>query len=145
MIPAIIARLRIEVPGLMGRVAGLGSLAALTAQDAVPTLTPCAHVTPSFIRAPKGPSTLSGSYIQTIERGYAVFLSLRTHDPNGARVLDDAAALIDAIILAIAGWEPAPQSIGAFVFGHAVLRTLDRGVAIYEIAFSLSDQLRIST
>ncbi len=141
----IIARLKLEVPGLLGRVSGLGSLTALTAKDAVPTVTPCAHVMPSGILAPVKPSASAGAYIQSVERGFAVFLSLRVHDPNGARALDEASGLIDSIILAIAGWAPTPQSVGVFAFRHALLRTLDRGVAIYEIAFSLSDQLRISS
>lgn len=145
MTPAIMERLNAEVTGLQGRIYGLASLAALTAKEAVPTVTPCAHVTPSGIVAPTRPPAISGGFVQSIERGVAVFLSLRIHDPNGARALDEAAGLIDAIILAIAGWEPTADAIGVFEFRHAALRTLDRGVAIYEIAFSLPDQLRISS
>lgn len=145
MTPLLISRLKSEVPGLSNRVYGAASLAALMRADAVPNVTPCVHVIPSGIHAPKSPSSISGIYIQGIERGWAVFLSLRIHDPNGEKALDEAAELIDAIILSIAGWEPTPDSIGIFIFRHAVLRTFERGVAIYEISFSLSDQLRINT
>ncbi len=142
--PAIIARLKDAVPDLQGRVHGAASLAAIMAKEAVPSVTPCVHVVPSGVTARATPSVMSGGYIQIVERGWALFLSLRVHDPTGAQALDEADGLIDAIMLAIAGWEPTPDAIGVFVFRHAVLRTLDRGVAIYEISFSISDQLRIS-
>lgn len=144
MTPLLIERLKLEVTGLQSRVSGLASLTALTAKDSIPNVTPCAHVMPSGIQAPTKPPAVSGGFIQNIERGFSVFLSLRVHDPNGARALDEAEQLIDAIILAVAGWEPTPQSIGVFVFRQAALRTIERGVAIYEISFSITDQLRIS-
>lgn len=143
MTPALIARLKLSVPELQSRVSGLASLASLTGKDALPNVTPCAHVMPSGIRAPTRPSEMSGVFVQAIERGFSVFLSLRIHDPNGARALDEAEQLIDAIILALAGWEPTPQSIGTFIFRQSALRTIEAGLAIYEISFSISDQLRI--
>lgn len=145
MTPLLISRLKSNVAGLSNRTYGAASLAALMRADAIPNVTPCAHVIPAGIHAPKLPSSMSGVYLQGIERSWAVFLSLRVHDPNGEKALDEAAELIDAIIFAIAGWEPTSDSIGVFIFRHAVLRTFERGVAIYEISFSLSDQLRINT
>lgn len=144
MTPSIIARLASDVPALQGRAFGAASLAAIMAREAVPSVTPCAHVVPSGIVGRQPPSLMAGGYLQDVDRGWAVFLSLRVHDPNGVQAMDEAAELIDAIVLAIAGWEPTAKSVGVFTFRHALLRSFDRGVAIYEISFSVSDQLRIS-
>lgn len=143
MTRALIERLKVEVARLQGRVYGLASLAALTGKDSVPNVTPCAHVMPSGIQSPNRPPAAAGAFLQNIDRGFSVFLSLRVHDPNGLRALDEAEQLVDAIILAIAGWEPKAQSIGVFAFRQSALRAIDQGVAIYEISFSISDQLRI--
>ena len=143
MTPQIIERLKAEVHDLQRRVEGAGSLAALMQKEAVPRVTPCAHVIPTSITAPTRPPAISGGYVQAIDRGFAVILSLRVHDPNGARALDEAASLIEAIIMALAGWEPSEDSIGIFEFRRAVLVAFDRGVAVYEIDFALPDQLRI--
>ena len=142
MTPQIIERLKAEVHDLQRRVEGAGSLAALMQKEAVPRVTPCAHVIPTSITAPTRPPAISGGYVQAIDRGFAVILSLRIHDPNGARALDEAASLIEAIIMALAGWEPSEDCIGIFEFRRAVLVAFDRGVAVYEIDFALPDQLR---
>lgn len=146
MTPAVIARLKSEVADLQGRAFGAAALAALTAREGVPSVTPCVHVVPSGIVGRQPPSAMAGGYLQGVERGWAVFLSLRVHDPNGEQALDEADALIEAIVLAIAGWEPpsGSEAIGVFAFRHAMLRSFERGMAIYEISFSISDQLRIS-
>lgn len=143
MIPAIITRVSEAVPALQGRVYGAAALAALMKADSVPTLTPCVHVLPIGIAGAPRAGTAASAYRQMIERQFALILSLRTHDPNGAQVLDEAGDLIDRLAAALCGWTPANTS-GVFALQRVVLASFARGVAIYELDFSLPDQLRIS-
>ncbi len=143
MTPLVIARLKDKVTGLQGRIHGAAALAALMGPDAVPQVTPCAHVMAAGIAAPGRQGATSGAFIQPIERQVAVALSLRVHDPQGSRALDEAEALIDAIVLALAGWAPDVTSVGVMTFRGAALVRFERGIAVYEIDFSATDQLRI--
>ncbi|GHC22305.1 hypothetical protein GCM10007291_22140 [Gemmobacter nanjingensis] len=144
MIPEIIAHLKAEVPALQRRVYAAADLANLMRSDAPPTLTPCAHVIPTGIAVLPNTTVVTGAYVQGIDWGIAVVLSLRAHDQNGERLaMNDAQPLIKQVALKLAGWNPA-ENLGVLMFRGAQLRAFARGIAIYEINFTLSDQLRIS-
>lgn len=142
MTPEIIARLKSSLPQVRDRVYGAAALAALMRADAVPTVTPCLHVIPTGILG-KRPATATGPYVQSIERGFGVVLSLKSFDPDGALVLDDLSGLIGDVILALSGWSPNPRCVGVMVFQRAILVTFAKGAIITEIDFTLQDQLRI--
>ncbi|MDQ1847671.1 hypothetical protein Q9299_05160 [Gemmobacter fulvus] len=144
MTPAIIERLKAEIPALQRRVYGAAALAAIMKVDGVPTVTPCAHVLPTGLQGHPQPSVATGAYVQSIDYGFAVVISLRAHDPNGERMaLDEVQPLLEAVATALAGWKPAP-TVGVMIFRRAVLASFARGVAIYELDFSLQHQLRIA-
>jgi len=138
----IIDRLRTRVSDLGGRVEDVGALAALTATGGVPSATPIAHVIPGNIQGGKHLAQ-TGSYLQAVDRQFSVILTLRTQDPTGKRAMSRLAALIDEIILALAGWD-IDDLVGVILFRRASLIGADRGAFSYEIQFAVADQLRIA-
>ncbi len=145
MTPEVISRLKTEAPSLKERVYGAAALAALMKADAVPTVTPCAHVLPTGLTGRSDGEAMTGAYVQSFDFGFAVVLSLRAHDPLGERAaLDEVLPLITEIANALAGWTPDDDTVGVFVFRRAALASFARGVAIYELNFTLQDQLRTS-
>ena len=143
MTPEIIARLKSEVPALKGRVFGAAALAAIMKADGVPQNTPCAHVLPIGMQGHPQPTITMGAYIQSVDHGFAVVVSLRSHDAHGERiVLDEVHPLMEAIVMALVGWSPI-DSVGLLVFRRSVLAAFARGVAVYELDFTLKHELRI--
>lgn len=143
MTPAVIARLKDRAPLLSGRVYGAAALATLMKAEAVPNVTPCAHVLPTGLTARSDGDAMTGAYVQSFDFGFAVVLSLRAHDPLGERAaLDEVLPLIIEVAIALAGWTPDEDTVGVFVFRRAGLASFARGVAIYELTFTLQDQLR---
>lgn len=145
MMHAVIERLKTRAPLLSGRVYGAAALASLMKADAVPKVTPCAHVLPTGLTGRSDGEAATGAYVQSYDYGFAVVLSLRAHDPLGERAaLDEVIPLIVDIARALAGWTPDDDTVGVFVFRRAGLASFARGVAIYELTFTLQDQLRTS-
>ncbi|MDT8856431.1 hypothetical protein RNZ50_15665 [Paracoccaceae bacterium Fryx2] len=138
----IIARLKARVADLGNRVAGAAEFAALTATGKAPQVTPAAHVIPTGIAGGKH-LTQTGAYVQSIDRLFAVILTLRTQDASGARALARLDGLIEDIVQALAGWELGGR-VGVVVFRRAALLRSTDGVFAYEITFSIADQLRIT-
>lgn len=142
MVPEIIQRLKDRVAALGGRVEGAEALAHLMKQGAYPTTTPTLHLLPAGITGGKE-TAFSGPFRQEITRQISLILTVRTHDATGARAMPRIAELIDAIVLAVAGWAPTPDT-GVFRFIRAGLTRFETGTAVYEITFALPDQLRIT-
>lgn len=142
MTPEIIERLKSEIPELKGRVYGAAALAAIMKADGVPQNTPCAHVIPTGLHGHSQPTVSIGAYIQSVDYGFAVILSLRSHDGHGERIaLDEVLPLILQIANALVGWSPT-DSVGLLIFRRAVLAAFARGVAVYELDFTLKHELR---
>jgi len=137
----IITRLKEQVPDLGGRVAGAAALAQMMAQNGLPQVTPAAHVLPTGIMGGRE-TAQTGMYRQEIERLFAIVLSVRSHDGSGSRALGTVEALIEAVVLALAGWTPDPAT-GGFRLKRVALARFAEGMAVYEITVGLPDQLRI--
>ncbi|ETD86710.1 phage tail terminator protein [Rhodobacter capsulatus] len=137
----ITARLKERVPGLGGRAWGAAEFGALTATGQLPQVTPAAHVIPTGIKAgPTAPRT--GAYVQSIDRLYSVVLTVKAGDASGARALPVIGSLIDAIIVALAGWDWGGR-VGVMTFRGYTLARAVGGAFVYDISFSITDQLRI--
>lgn len=137
----VIDRLKTRVADLGGRVEGAADLANLMRSNALPQVTPAAHVLPTGLTGGRQTAYV-GLYRQEVDRQIAVILTVRTHDATGARAMAAVAALIDAIVLALAGWQPADET-GVFALRRATCVRFGEGTAVYQIDFSLPDQLRI--
>ena len=137
----IIQRLKDRVPDLGARVFGAAEFANLTTSGKLPQTTPAAHVITSGIAGGKHHPQL-GSYIQTVDRLYSVILTLRSQDASGARALPKIDGLIADIIAALAGWDIDGRH-GVFILRRAELLRTTEGMFVYQISFSITDQLRI--
>ena len=138
----IITRLKARVPGLGGRAWGAAEFGALTATGQLPQVTPAAHIIPTGIRGgSQAPRT--GAYVQSIDRLYSVVLTVKAGDASGARALPVIVDLIDAIIAALAGWDWGGR-VGVMTFRGCTLARAVGGAFVYDISFSIPDQLRFA-
>lgn len=142
MIPDVIARLKAQVPALEGRVEGAAELATLMRQNALPQVTPAAHVVPLGLQGGRADAA-AGLFRQDVDSLVGVMLTLRTNSRTGGAQLPDLTGLIDAVIAALAGWDP-PGAIGVFRLSRGQLVTMAAGTLVYQLDFALADQLRIA-
>lgn len=141
MITPVIDRLKTQVPEFSGRIEGAGEFAALMRQNALPQVTPAAHVLPLGLRGGQGQAA-AGAFRQEVEEVVAVLITLRAHSRTGAEALPDLDALIRKVITAIAGWGP-DDAIGVFRLSRGQLVSMSAGTMLYQLDFALTDQLRI--
>lgn len=139
-------RLRIEdqVPPLSGKMGHAAQFSQLVEAGQVPTVTPAGFVLPGAIQGGK-PDAVTGMFRQMLSQTVIVVLAVRTaNDPLGQSGADELAPLVNAVVNAVAGWAPA-GAIGDFQLVSAELTGSMRGVVLYEISFSITAQLRITT
>lgn len=141
MIPDVIQRLKDQVTDFQGRVEGAAQLAALMHQNALPQVTPAAHVVPLGVQGGRT-NAATGLFRQEIESLVGVLITLRTNSRTGGAQLPDLVELTGAVTTAIAGWAPA-GAIGVFRLSRGQLVTMVAGTLIYQLDFALPDQLRI--
>jgi hypothetical protein len=140
LIEEVITRLSDGV-GALRSVEGGASLASLMQSNALPQLTPAAHVITLGMQGGSAEAS-SGAFVQSVEELVGVVLTFRTDSQTGARALPDMDAIIRAVIAAVAGWAP-DTAIGVFRMARANLVNMSRGTVVYQIDFAISDQLRI--
>jgi hypothetical protein len=142
MIDAVIQRLEAKVPDIAGRIQGAAELADLMRNNRLPRQTPAAHVVPVGLRG-GAPSASAGFYVQELSETVGVVLTLRSHDATGARALTQVDQLIRAVADAIAGWAPGAET-GVFRLERGRLASMSAGTLVYQIDFTITDQLRIT-
>lgn len=142
MIAEVINRLKTQVPDLGNRVEGALSLADMLASGRLPETTN-AIVLPAGIAGGQADAA-SGLFRQHISETVGVLLLARVHDQTGRRALQEMRPLIFAVVEAIAGWA-AGDELGVFQLKRAGIVSMANGNLIYQIEFTISDQLRILT
>ncbi|MBL4751459.1 MAG: hypothetical protein JKX71_12915 [Amylibacter sp.] len=141
MIDAITARLKAQVSVLEERVEGAASFANLMKSKALPTVTPAAHVIPLGLQGGAATSA-SGAFTQMFAETIGVILTFRTYGRTGEKALEDIGTVIRAVIEAICGWGPNDE-IGVFQLSRGNLVNMSAGTIVYQLDFSITDQLRI--
>ena len=82
-------------------------------------------------------------YVQELRETVIVVLFVRVAgDARGGRAIDEVTPLIRQVTEAIAGWAP-DDAIGVFTLQSGELAGSQRGHLIYQLDFTLNDQLRI--
>lgn len=142
LVGEVIERLDARVATLSGRVSSAAELADLMRRNALPQVTPAAHVLPAGIQAGRD-EVVTGLYRQSIDRVIAVVITVRSHDASGARALAGLDVLIDEVITAIAGWGPA-GAMGVFRLSRVPPPDIAAGTLVQEVSFAIPDQLRIT-
>ncbi len=137
----VMTRLKALVPGLARRVEGAADFAELMRRNALPQQTPAAHVLPLGLQGGRE-DAIAGAFRQDVVEVVGVLLTLRTFSQTGAATLPELNLLIRDVINAVAGWGPA-EAVGVFRLARGHLVTMSAGTIVYQIEFSISDQLRI--
>ncbi len=142
MIGDVKTRLEAKVSDLAGRVQGAADFSDLLRRNQLPQVTPAAHVLGLGMTGGRGES-VSGLYTQIFDQVIGVVLTIRSHSATGDRVLDDAEALIRAVVAALVGWAPNDE-VGVFRLVRGNLVSMQAGTLVYQLDFTITDQLRIT-
>ncbi|MDO9639688.1 MAG: hypothetical protein Q7J44_14200 [Pseudotabrizicola sp.] len=127
---------------VIDRVEDALQLQALVESGQLPAAGVSAFVVPLGLRGGQVRSA-TAPFIQDTEETLAVVLALRALTALDARAKTSLTGLITAVIDVIAGWEPEGQP-DTFRLGRAFLISIQKGVLLYQIEFSLSSSLRIT-
>lgn len=143
LVRPVMDRLDGAVPDLSGRIEGAASLTALVKANALPPVTPAAHVVPLGLRGHE-PAAVSGLYRQVVDESVSVLLTVRSYDRVGDAGLDPVDALVPQIIAALCGWQ-ADGTLGPLRLVRGGVASLTAGALVYQLDFSAPTQLRIPT
>ncbi|MDX8354355.1 hypothetical protein [Cognatiyoonia sp. IB215182] len=142
MIEAVITRLKAQVGFLQERVEGAADFTNLVATRKASSYSTIAHVIPLTLRGGAADAA-TGMFRQSFDRSVSVILSIRSNDRNGRAALTNLEDNLFAIINAIVGWAPNDE-VGVFRLVGGRVVSMAQGLFIYQIDFSIQDQLRIA-
>lgn len=136
------ARVEALVPALAGRMQNAAQFAQLVDNNRLPQVTPAGFALPGAMVGGDA-DVAAGMFRQAVDETVIIVLVVRgARDATGAGAADEIAPLVSAIIHAVAGWSPV-DAPGVFVLGRAELVGGQDAALVYQIDFTLSDQLRI--
>lgn len=139
---AILTRLRTTVPDLR-LVEDATAFAALVQSGRLPMQSPAAHVIPGGMQGGRV-EAMTGLFIQDTVEIVTVILSVTVAGQTGTGRVPDLHALLQRVIAALVGW--APEVDGpAFELRRVAAPAMNAGAVVYQIDFSIQDQLRIPT
>lgn len=141
LVATVATRIAAQVPAL-GSIEYVADLAALVRENAMPQREVAAFVIPSGFDD-KGGDSAAGLYTQLIDDAVSVVLCVKAlGDPKAKRAVPAIDELKDAVVGALAGWAP-DDVVGVFRPVRGRLVSVTKGLVIYQIDFTLLDQLRI--
>ena len=138
-------RERIEgrVPALAGQIGNAGEFAKLVEANQLPQRAKGGFVLPGSISGGSR-QAISGMFTQAIAETVLVVLTVRVaSDPTGQRALDEITPLVRDVVAAVCGYSPA-DAPGVFALARGELVGAAQGMLIYQLDFTLDDQLRIT-
>jgi len=141
-VAAVKARLQTLSTTVLRRVDGAADYMALRRANALPQVTPCAHVLPGALRGGSREDT-AGSYIQDYEETVNVMVTIRGNDPEGQKALTSLDPIITAIIGTLCGWAPV-AGVGDFRLVRGSVAAIDAEALIYLLEFAIPQQLRLA-
>ncbi|MGB3407090.1 MAG: hypothetical protein WBA67_06310 [Jannaschia sp.] len=141
LVSDVAARLKAEVPALGGRVEGARELSELMRSGQLPEAAVSANVLPLGLRGRRADAA-TGAFTQIVGRTISVLITMRTYGADFDRTEATVEDLIAAVCEAICGWAPDDQ-VGVFELLRGDLVGMRAGTLIYQIDFTINDQLRI--
>lgn len=140
MLDAVIDRLNANVPDLGGRAEGAADMAEMMRSNRLPE-NATAIVLPLGMLG-RSADTGTGAFTQEFSETVGVLLIARVHDRLGKKALKRIRPLIGEVIAALAGWAPGDE-LGVFQLSRGALASMSKGTFVYQLDFSINDQLRI--
>ncbi|WIY25060.1 phage tail terminator protein [Parasedimentitalea psychrophila] len=141
MIDAVTDRLNTQVTDLRGKAETVAHLADLMRSGRLPE-NASAIVVPLGFKGGK-PGDATGLFTQDINEVIGVLLITSAHDKAGRKALKRIDPLIREVVSTLAGWAPEDVT-GVFQVERGKLLSLHQGRMVFQIDFSITDQLRIS-
>ncbi len=142
LVDSVAQRISDSVPDLAGRIEGIADLAFLIASSAMPQREVCAFVVPLGFDD-RGGDSATGAHTQMLQNAVGVVLSIKAlGDAKARKALPTIETLEKAVVNAVAGWAP-EDTAGVFRVTRGRLVSVDKGLVLYQLDFSLLDQLRI--
>lgn len=140
LIDLVAARLVDEVDAFEERVLGIMELSEGIEQ--MLQRTPGAYVFPLGLR-PAPPLTGSMEHRQEITwRIGVVLVDQVADDPDGRRSIGSIQALIDSVLLALAGWSPDAATWSPLAAGPGDLVEAEAGTVAFQLSFTTTSELR---
>ncbi len=140
---AVRARIAARVPALADRLSSAAEFAQLVENNRLPQHTPAGFVLPGALVGGLA-SAASGLFVQNVAETVIVVLVVRqAGDALGGAAVAEAAPIVADVIAAVAGWGP-DEAPGVFTLGRAELVGSQDHALVYQIDFTLDDQLRIA-
>lgn len=136
-------RIEARVPELTGQIGNAGEFAKVVEANQLPQRRKGAFVLPGAL-AGGSAEAMTGVFKQSFAEMIAVVLVVKVaNDATGNRALDEITPLVRSVIQAVCGWGP-ETSPGVFKLSRGELVGAAQGTLIYQIDFTLDDQLRIT-
>lgn len=137
----VAVRIDDQVAALKGHVEDVAAFATLLAEGALPQAEVCAFVAPSGFDD-RGGSSIVGAHTQMLEDVVTVILCVKARgDAKGSKALPTIAELRDDVVACVAGWQPAGDAV--FFVRRGRMVSFEKGLMLYQLDFSLKNQLRI--
>jgi len=142
LVTDVAGRLEAQIAALNNRVQGAAEMSELIRKNALPSSPKSAFVLPAGL-TPRGEGdAAAGAFTQMLDEVISVVLVLPSSgDVTGRKALDPVDELVDQVIAAIAGWSPS-NAIGVFRLSRGSLVSLTNGRILYQLDFSIQDQIR---
>lgn len=142
LVVQVATRISDAVPALKDRMDQVAALAALTAEGALPQREIAGFVVPLGFDD-RGGQSASGAYTQMLAETLGVILCVKAlGDAKAKRAMTTIDTLVGDVMNAVAGWGPA-DAVGVFTATRGRLVSVTKGLVIYQLDFTLLDQLRI--
>ena len=137
------ARIEAKVPALAGKIGNAGQFSLLVERNQMPQHVVAGFVLPGGLQGGQT-SAVSGFFVQMFAETVIVVLAARVaNDPTAERATDEISPLVRDVVEAVCGWGP-DDAPGIFTLGNGELVGVQAGTLIYQLDFTLSDQLRIT-
>ena len=144
LVEQVADQLDTEVADLKGRVEYIAELAALLESGGAPQGDVAAFVI-NLGLDDRGGEAAAGMHTQLIGTTIGVVLCVRSRgDAKAQRAVPAVDALIKQVIDAIAGWAPTDDYTGVFAVSRGRQLPLVAGLIVYQLEFTIDDQLRVS-
>lgn len=141
---AVRTRILSRVGALEGRLGNAADFGTVVDTGRIPTTTPAGFVMFGGLQGGVA-DAVSGMFRQSFTEGVTIVLMDRINgNPLADKALKDISPLVGDVIGAVCGWAP-DDAIGVFELRGAELVGAKGGALVFQIDFSLNDQLRITT
>ena len=141
MLDAVCDRLKAEVEEFGERIEQAAEFTAMVREKRFPQVTPAAFVLPVGLRGERADAS-AGVFTQNLAETIAVVMVFSAHDRTGERALNRLNDFLREVIAVIAGWAPDGVT-GVFQVSRGAVSSFQDGRLVYQLEFSIIDQLRL--